>query len=55
MLKQTARFTALALVMFAAIASPLTANAISQFDGPEPYPLPPNSCMPMPCLVGLAR
>lgn len=43
MLKQTARFACLALLMFAASASPLTANATSiQFDGPNPYPpVPP--------------
>ena len=38
MLKHTARFACLALLMFAASATPLTANASSsQFDGPNPY------------------
>jgi hypothetical protein len=37
MLKQTARFAALALFMFAASANPLTAKASLQFDGPSPY------------------
>jgi hypothetical protein len=57
MLKQTVRFACLALLLFAASAPPLTANATSsiQFEGPEPYPVPPTSCMPMPCQVGLAR
>ena len=43
MLKQTARFACLALLMFAASATPLTAKSTSsQFDGPNPYPpLPP--------------
>ncbi len=52
MLKQTVRFAALALLMFAASATPLTANATStQFDGPSPYPpVPPASCVPSaPC------
>jgi hypothetical protein len=43
MLKQTARFACLALLMFAASATPLMAKTASlQFDGPNPYPpLPP--------------
>jgi hypothetical protein len=44
MFKQTARFAALALLMFAASATPLTAKAASsqQFDRPTPYPpVPP--------------
>jgi hypothetical protein len=43
MLKHTARFACLALLLFAASATPLTANATSsQFDGPTPYPpIPP--------------
>lgn len=55
MLKQTARFVSLALLMFAASATPLTANSTSiQFDGPTPYPpVPPASCLPAPCLVGV--
>jgi hypothetical protein len=53
MLKQTARFVSLALLMFAASATPLTAS--SQFDGPTPYPpVPPASCLPAPCLVGVS-
>jgi hypothetical protein len=57
MLKQTVRFACLALLLFAASAPPKTANATSsiQFEGPEPYPGPPTSCMPIPCQVGLAR
>jgi hypothetical protein len=57
MLKQTARFASLALLMFAASASPLTLNTTSiQFDGPTPYPpVPPQSCLPAPCPVGLVR
>ena len=56
MLKQTARFACLALLMFAASATPLTAHTASiQFDGPDPYPLPPPMCLPGPCQVGLAR
>jgi hypothetical protein len=45
MLKHTARFACLALLLFAASANPLTANAISsQFDGPTPYPpVPPTT------------
>jgi hypothetical protein len=43
MLKQTARFAVLALLM-AASATPLTAKMTStQFDGPEPYTLALNS------------
>jgi hypothetical protein len=43
MLKQATRFVSLALLMFAASATPLTANSASmQFDGPTPYPpVPP--------------
>jgi len=43
MLKQPARLVSLALLMFAASASPLTATATSlQFDNPIPYPpMPP--------------
>ncbi|HEY4676208.1 MAG TPA: hypothetical protein VIJ01_03555 [Candidatus Angelobacter sp.] len=42
MLKQTARFACLALLMFAASATPLTANA-TQFDTPLPMPpMPPS-------------
>jgi hypothetical protein len=56
MLKPTVRFACLALLLFAASASPLIVHATSiQFDGPDPYPLPPNSCLPGPCQVGLAR
>jgi hypothetical protein len=57
MLKQTVRFACLALLLFAASAPPKTANATStQFDGPSPYPpVPPASCMPAPCPVGLGR
>lgn len=57
MLKQTVRFACLALIMFAASALPLPANATSsQFDGPEPYPpVPPASCLPAPCPVGVMR
>ena len=54
MLKHTARFACLALLMFAASATPLTANATSsQFDGPNPYPpVPPRqlpALLPLPC------
>jgi hypothetical protein len=57
MLKPTIRFACLALLMFAASASPLTSNATSQFDGPNPYPpVPPApSCMPAPCPVGVVK
>jgi hypothetical protein len=59
MLKHTARFACLALLMFAASATPLTANASSsQFDGPEPYPpIPPATCapLPLPCQLGAVR
>lgn len=57
MLKQAARFASLALLLFAASASPLTANVTSiQFDGPNPYPpVPPTSCLPAPCPVGVVR
>ena len=57
MLKQTARFAAFALIVFAASATPLTAIATSrQFEGPDPYPpVPPASCMPAPCPVGVMR
>lgn len=42
MLKQTVRFACLALFLFAASATPLTANVTSiQFDGPDPYPSMP--------------
>ena len=42
MLKQTARFATLALLMFAASASPLTAKAAQQDSPlPQPDPLPP--------------
>ena len=41
MLKQTARFACLALLMFAASATPLTLNA-AQLDTPfPPPPMPP--------------
>lgn len=56
MLKQTARFACLALLLFAASATPLTAKVptSSQFDGPSPYPpIPPASCLPAPCPVGV--
>lgn len=48
MSKQSARLAALALLMFAASASPLTPNATStQLDGPNPYsPVPPASATP---------
>jgi hypothetical protein len=70
MLKHTARFAAFALLMFAASATPITANAGSsqfhspilppaigsQFDGPNPYPpVPPSSCLPAPCTVRVIR
>jgi hypothetical protein len=56
MLKQTARLACLALLMFAASATPLTLNVASiQFDGPDPYPPMPPSCLPAPCPVGVAR
>ena len=57
MLKQTVRFASLAFLMFAASATPQTANVTgTQFDGPEPYPpVPPGSCMPAPCSVGVMR
>lgn len=59
MFKHTARFAALALLMFAASATPLTANATSiQFDGPDPYPpVPPASCasLPLPCQLGVVK
>lgn len=60
MFKHTARFAALALLMFAASATPLTANATSiQFDGPEPYPpVPPAPiCAPsrLPCQLTLVK
>ena len=43
--------------LFAASAPPKTANATStQFDGPSPYPpVPPSSCLPVPCAVGVMR
>jgi hypothetical protein len=56
MLKQTVRFACLALLLFAASATPLTANGTArhQFDGPTPYPpVPPASCLPAPCVVGV--
>jgi hypothetical protein len=57
MLKHTARFAAFAILMFAASATPITANAgSSQFDTPNPYPpVPPSSCLPVPCAVGVMR
>lgn len=59
MLKQTARFACLALLMFAASAPPQTAEASpSQIDGPGPYPAPPpTSCAPapLPCQLGVAK
>lgn len=57
MLKQTARFACLALLLFAASAPLKIANATSmQFDGPTPYPpVPPGSCLPAPCPVGVVR
>ena len=57
MLKHTARFAAFALLMFAASATPITANAgSSHFDTPSPYPpVPPSSCLPAPCPVGVMR
>ena len=53
MLKHTARFAAFAILMFAASATPFTVNAgSSQFDSPSPYPpVPPSSCLPVPCAV----
>jgi hypothetical protein len=62
MLKQTVRFACLALLLFAASAAPLIANATianatsSRFDGPDPYPpMPPTTCapLPLPCYVGV--
>lgn len=56
MSKQTARFAALALLMFAASATSLTAKATSiQFDGPTPYPQPPCSSYPLPCQLGMEK
>jgi hypothetical protein len=58
MLKQTARFACLALLLFAASAPPLNANATSiQLDGPEPYPPMPPTCKPspLPCQLGGVR
>jgi len=57
MLKQAARFAFLALLMFAASATPSTTTISSlQFDGPGPYPpVPPGSCLPAPCPVGGVR
>lgn len=57
MLKQTVRFASLALLMFAASATPSTLTATSlQFDGPNPYPpVPPGACLPAPCPVGPGR
>jgi len=40
MLRQTARFVSLALLMFAASATPLTAKVVQQ-DGPLPQPPDP--------------
>jgi hypothetical protein len=57
MFKQTARFVSLALLMFAASATPLTAKASSsQFDCPCPYPpQPPCSSYPLPCQLGVHK
>ena len=56
MLKQTARFACLALLMFAASAHPQTAKATStQFECPCPYPQPPCSSYPLPCQLGVAK
>jgi hypothetical protein len=57
MLKHTVRFACLALLLFAASAPLKIANATSmQFDGPTPYPpVPPGSCLPAPCPVGVVR
>ena len=46
MLKQTARFAALALFMFAASANPLTANAAQ----PVRWPIPLSACPARPQL-----
>jgi hypothetical protein len=56
MLKQTVRFAALAFFMFAASATPLTANSTSiQFECPCPYPQPPCSSYPLPCQLGAEK
>jgi hypothetical protein len=56
MLKQTARFACLALLLFATSASPLTVNSSSiQFDCPCPYPQPPCASYPLPCQLGVEK
>ena len=56
MLKQTARFASLALLLFAASATPQTSKVTSaQFDCPCPYPQPPCASYPLPCQLGVTR